>query len=97
MDLIDRKHFQKRFLKTWEWCEKQGFNTEAFKYVDELIETEVPFAHPEIIECKECQHFEIAKNKVNGFCTKHGIWFDVNDYCSRAEKLQDDNTKNNIN
>ena len=44
--------------------------------------------HPEIIECKECQCFEIAKNEVNGFCTKHGICPDVYDYCSWAERKE---------
>ena len=45
-DLIDRGHFHERFLKTWEWCEKQGINTEAFSYVEELINTELS-AQPE--------------------------------------------------
>ena len=45
--------------------------------------------HPEIIECKECQCFEIAKNEVNGFCTKHGICPDVYDFCSMAERRTD--------
>ena len=45
-DLIDRNHFHKRFLKTWEWCEKQGHNTKAFMYVEELKNTEFS-AQPE--------------------------------------------------
>ena len=54
MDLIDRNHFHKRFLKTWEWCEKQGLNTEAFSYVEELINTELsaqPYSEKTYVIC----------------------------------------------
>ena len=58
---------------------------------DDCIEiiANMPSAQPEIIECKECRCFEIAKNEVNGFCTKHGICPDVYDFCSMAERRTD--------
>ena len=54
---------------------------------------DVPSVQLEIVECKDCQCFEIDKNGVNGFCTKHGIWPDVYDYCSWAERKEDEAEK----
>lgn len=67
MDLIDRNHFHKRFLEIWEWCGKQGIDTEAFKYVEELINTEfsaqlerkkkkwqITDTYPHNVYCSEC-------------------------------------------
>ena len=67
-----------------------GFENDMVKIMDiaKSIVTAMPSAQPEIIKCKECQCFEIDKNGVNGFCTKHGICPDVYDYCSWAERKE---------
>lgn len=80
-ELIDKNHFHKRFLKEWEWCKKQGFNTQPLTYVEELINTE-PSAqlktghkinqhqYPAKWICSECgaKHFDFSDK----FCSKCG-------------------------
>ena len=46
----------------------------------------IPSAQPEIIRCKECKWYDMAKNEANGFCREHGCTFFSWDFCSWAER-----------
>ena len=38
-----------------------------------------------LIRCKDCAHYDIAENGVNGICRKLIAPFDSYEWCSRAE------------
>lgn len=48
----------------------------------------------EVVRCKDCKCFDVAKNNVNGFCTKLGIPFDAYDYCSVGERKNGEQNEN---
>ena len=39
----------------------------------------------ELIRCKDCAHYDISENGVNGICRKLIAPFDSYEWCSRAE------------
>lgn len=43
MKICDLDHLHKRFLDIWEWCERQGFDTRAFTYVENAFKSEPTF------------------------------------------------------
>ena len=60
------------------------------------IINELPSAQPEIIRCKDCKHYQFADNRAFGMPVKMCEWFgfeDVDDFdfCSRAERITDEN------
>ena len=55
----------------------------------------LPSAQPEIVHCRECKHFEEMEifGKMFTMCKRsdhHTLPMDEDDYCSRAERRQDD-------
>ena len=53
----------------------------------------LPSAHPEIIRCKDCKHYQYADNRAFGFPVRRCEWtgfedVDDNDFCSRAERRE---------
>ena len=76
----------------------------AIEYIKEQVETgriftgitvaeamievisEVPSAQPEIVRCKDCMFL----NNNNDYCIKVGFWRKENDFCSRAERRNDE-------
>ena len=62
---------------------------------DVLALETVPSAQPEIIRCRECKHYTFADNRAFGFPAKRCEWtgfedVDDDDFCSRAERREDD-------
>lgn len=52
---------------------------------------QLPTAEPEIIRCKDCNHYQFADNRAFGTPVKMCEWFgfedvDDDDFCSRAER-----------
>lgn len=43
----------------------------------------------ELIRCKDCEHYSIAENGVNGVCNKLFVPFDSYEWCSRAERREE--------
>ena len=61
--------------------------------MSDLIERES--AQTEIIRCRDCKHYQFADNRAFGMPVKLCEWFgfedvDDDDFCSRAERLEDD-------
>ena len=54
----------------------------------------IPSAQPCIIRCKDCKHKNAyrfpPKYDERDYCEKHGKVVDVADFCSRAEKREDE-------
>ena len=42
----------------------------------------------EVVECRDCKHFEKMKSNNSFFCNEYGGVVKENDYCSRAEPLR---------
>ena len=59
--------------------------------IEAVFETLPPADVRQVVRCGDCKCFDIAKNGVNGFCTKLGIPFDVYDYCSLGEPRENGN------
>lgn len=43
----------------------------------------------EIVRCKDCVHYDLAKNGYNGQCNRQYATFYANDFCSYGERLGD--------
>jgi len=55
---------------------------------------QLPSAQPEIVRCKDCNHYQFADNRAFGMPVKMCTWFgfedvDDNDFCSRAERWEE--------
>ena len=87
-----------------DWCGTSNENcknpfdptTDDCFFCDGCGEVELIKALPstdavEVVRCEDCKCFDIAKNGVNGFCTKLGIPFDIYDYCSLGEPRENGN------
>ena len=102
-DLIDRQAVRliesdaNAYPEEWNDDYEKGF-TDALNKVIAL-----PSAQPEIIRCKDCNHYQFADNRVFadnrefifGTPVKVCAWFgfedfDDDDFCSRAERRTDD-------
>jgi len=41
----------------------------------------------DLVECRDCKHYGMAKNECNGFCKMHDVQpFDPWDFCSYGER-----------
>ncbi len=49
----------------------------------------IPSAQPEIVRCKECVHYDLAKNGYNGQCNRQYATFYADDFCSYGERRGD--------
>lgn len=49
----------------------------------------LPSAQPEIVRCKDCVHYDLAKNGYNGHCTRQYAVFTAYDFCSYGERRGD--------
>ena len=58
MEICDIDHLHKRFLDIWEWCERQGFDTSAFTYVENAFKSEPTF---KMADCKSESQAERSK------------------------------------
>lgn len=55
----------------------------------EVIERQPTIEQPEIIHCRDCKH------KFGSACDNFAeVWVSQNDYCSRAERKEDNNETN---
>ena len=55
----------------------------------EVIERQPTIEQPEIIHCRDCKH------KYGSCCDNFAeVWVSQNDYCSRAERKEDNNETN---
>lgn len=43
----------------------------------------------EIVRCKDCVHYDLAKNGYNGNCTRQYAVFTAYDFCSYGERRGD--------
>lgn len=84
-----------RWVKTE--CNPYGKPTLDFESGKKVIEhlEQMPSAQPEIIQCKDCKHYQFADNRAFGMPVKMCEWFgfedvDDKDFCSRAERRTDD-------
>lgn len=44
---------------------------------------------PEIIQCKDCKHYEMASNEANGWCEVNECPFAPWDFCSLGERKEE--------
>ena len=49
----------------------------------------LPSAQAEIIRCKDCKRYDLARNGVNGECTRQYATFYPWDFCSYGEERED--------
>lgn len=66
-----------------------GNYKEALKMLLNKIEDAPTIEQPEIIHCRDCKH------KFGSACDNFAeVWVSQNDYCSRAERKEDNNETN---
>lgn len=63
------------------------YNTIIQHDIDVIVE--LPSAQPEIVRCKDCVHYDLAKNGYNGICNRQYATFYANDFCSYGERRGD--------
>lgn len=39
-----------------------------------------------VVRCRECKHYEVCKNGVNGWCNKHERPTDITYFCADGER-----------
>lgn len=71
-----------------------GINEDGIIYVP-LVEVinhlkNLPSAQPEIVRCKDCKNFRRWVNTDIAFCDRTETNVSSNDFCSRAERYEDD-------
>lgn len=83
--------YRQQAVDAFETAAKSGACIEDIK----LILAEMPSAQPEIIRCKDCKYY-CEYGYVNGKpkflprCTFSAIYVDADDFCSKAERREDE-------
>ena len=60
------------------------YNTIIQHDIDVIVE--LPSTQPEIVRCKDCVHYDLAKNGYNGNCNRQYATFYADDFCSYGER-----------
>ena len=61
----------------------------VFGRIEERLKA-LPSTQPEIVRCKDCVHYDLAKNGYNGNCNRQYAVFTAYDFCSYGERRGDE-------
>lgn len=92
-DLIDRQAaIDALGEKPLVWDDLSDFDLgKAAQWSDDVDAIkELPSAQPEIVRCKDCVHYDLAKNGYNGQCNRQYAVFTAYDFCSYGERRGDE-------
>lgn len=92
-DLIDRQAVNDALDKTCDivcqYSKKQRYAMcgacplgSAYDVIENVPATDAV----EVVRCKDCKHYDLAKNGVNGVCNRQYGSFNAFDFCSYGER-----------
>ena len=84
--LIDANALKKA-IRAESWKQETMIQL-AIDYIDIIIDEQPSVDAVEVVECRDCKHFEKMKSNNSFFCNEYGGAVKENDYCSRAEPLR---------
>lgn len=81
-----------RWVKTE--CNPYGNPTLDFESGKKVIAhlEQMPSAQPEIIRCKDCQHYVYGEDEEQYYCRQTGIGTEEDFYCAYGERRTDEQT-----
>ena len=99
-DLIDRQAVMKEIEKIRQGAlmmddtRRAGVIMNGMQFCEEAVMNQ-PSAQPEIIRCKDCEHWRERKylkttKRYVHFCRFNAIYTEADDYCSKAERRTDE-------
>lgn len=81
-DLIDRQ--AAIYAMSIAWL-NGAYYTETMNALKELPSADAI----EVIRCKDCKYYDLAKNGINGVCNRQYGSFNAYDFCSYGERVHD--------
>jgi hypothetical protein len=75
--------YKERLCNQHRWKEAEEYQR--------IIDRFMSFANaqPEIIHCKDCVNYDMARNGINGYCCFLDVPMYADDWCSRAERKKE--------
>lgn len=69
-----------------DYIDKQKTLNVIFEIAENVINSLPSADAVEVVRCRDCKYYDLAKNGVNGICNRQYGTFDAYDFCSYGEK-----------
>ena len=69
-----------------DYIDKQKTLAAIFEIAENVIKSLPSADVVEVIRCRDCKHYDLAKNGINGNCRRQYATFYADDFCSYGER-----------